>query len=63
MVPTIYLVSLSDPTGYFLTSLVPVHSEDLLYVSNAPAADLQKFLNLIGTVTGSASNVGNTVRY
>ena len=63
MVPTIYLVSLSDPTGYFLTSLVPVHSEDLLYVSNAPAADLQKFLNLIGTVTGSASNIGSAGRY
>ncbi len=63
MVPTIYVVSLRDPAGYFLTSLVPVHSEDLLYVSNAPAADLQKFLTLIGSVTGSASNIGSAGRY
>lgn len=63
MVPTIYIVSLRDPVGYFLASLVPVRSEDLLYVSNAPAADLEKFLTLIGSATGSTSNVGNTVRY
>jgi polysaccharide biosynthesis/export protein len=63
MVPTIYVVNLRDPSGYFLASLVPVHSEDLLYVSNAPAADLQKFLNILGSVTGSASSTGSAVRY
>jgi polysaccharide biosynthesis/export protein len=28
----------------------PVQNKDVLYVSNAPAADLQKFLNLVFSV-------------
>jgi polysaccharide export outer membrane protein len=61
-IPTIYLINMNDPTGLFLSSLVPLHSGDLLYVSNAPAADLQKFLNLIGSATGSTAAIRSTVQ-
>jgi len=53
-VPVIYRVDLSDPGAFFVAQSFPVQSKDILYVSNAPAADLQKFLNIIGSVVGPA---------
>lgn len=53
-VAVIYRVNLSDPATFFVAQNFPVHSKDILYVSNAPAADLQKFLNIIGSVVGPA---------
>jgi polysaccharide export outer membrane protein len=61
-IPTIYVVNMNDPTGIFLSNLVPLHSGDLLYVSNAPSTDLQKFLDLIGSATGSTSAIRGTVQ-
>jgi polysaccharide export outer membrane protein len=55
-VPTIYHVDLRDPAGFFLASKFPMHSEDLLFVSNAPATDLTKILNLIVPITQSVYN-------
>lgn len=53
-VPVIYRVDLSDPATFFVAQGFPVQSKDILYVSNAPAADLQKFLNIVGSVVGPA---------
>lgn len=55
MVPTVYSLNLRDPAGYFYASRFAVHSEDLLFVSNAPATDLAKFLSLVVPITGSAA--------
>lgn len=60
-VPTIYLVNLNDPAGFFYASRFKVHGEDVVYVANAPASDLQKFLNLMVGATGSAASVRQTV--
>jgi polysaccharide export outer membrane protein len=53
-VPVIYRVNLADPATFFVAQSFPVQSKDILFVSNAPAADLQKFLNIIGSVLGPA---------
>lgn len=53
-VAVIYRVDLTDPATFFVAQNFPVQSKDILYVSNAPAADLQKFLNIIGSVVGPA---------
>lgn len=53
-VAVIYRVNLADPATFFVAQNFPVQSKDILYVSNAPAADLQKFLNIIGSVVGPA---------
>lgn len=53
-VPVIYRVDMSDPGTFFVAQSFPVQSKDILFVSNAPAADLQKFLNIIGSVVGPA---------
>jgi polysaccharide export outer membrane protein len=63
LVPTIYLVNLNDPAGFFYASRFPVHGEDVVYVANAPASDLQKFLTLmIGASASSASIRATTTK-
>ncbi len=46
-VPVIYQVDLKDPSTFFVAQSFPVQNRDVLYVSNAPAAELQKFLNIL----------------
>lgn len=49
-VPVIYQVDLKDPSTFFVAQSFPVQNRDVLYVSNAPAAELQKFLNILMSV-------------
>lgn len=49
-VPVIYRINLRNPNSFFVMQSFPVSNKDVLYVSNAPAAELQKFLNLIFSV-------------
>lgn len=50
MVPVIYNISLKNPSSFFVMQNFQVQDKDVLYVSNAPAAELQKFLNLVLSV-------------
>jgi polysaccharide export outer membrane protein len=50
LVPVVYRVNLRDPSSFFVIQGFPISNKDVLYVSNAPAAELQKFLNLIFSV-------------
>jgi polysaccharide export outer membrane protein len=56
-VPVIYRVDLKDPASFFVAQGFPVRNKDLMYVANAPAAELQKFLNLISSVIVPAVTV------
>jgi polysaccharide biosynthesis/export protein len=58
-VPTIYRVDLKDPRVFFAAQSFPVINGDVLYVSNAPAAELQKFLNIVLAVTYPVFSVVN----
>ena len=55
-IPTIYLVDLSDPSGFFLAGRMAMRGQDLLYVSNAPSTDLAKILALVLPSAYAASN-------
>jgi polysaccharide biosynthesis/export protein len=50
LVPVVYRLDLRSPAGFFHMQNFPIRHRDVLYVSNAPAAELQKFLNLIFSV-------------
>jgi polysaccharide export outer membrane protein len=50
LVPVVYRVDLSDPRSFFVIQSFPMHDKDVLYVTNAPAAELEKFLNILFTV-------------
>ncbi len=56
-VPTVYLLNLRDPAGYFYASRFAMRAEDVLYISNAPATDLSKFLDLVLPGTASAAAI------
>lgn len=49
-VPVIYRVNLRDPATLFAAQSFPIHDNDLVYVSNAPLADFQKFLQAVSQI-------------
>jgi polysaccharide export outer membrane protein len=60
-VAVIYRVNLKDPATFFAAQSFPIQNKDVLYVSNATAAELQKFFNLIVAVIYPLVNVGNAI--
>jgi polysaccharide export outer membrane protein len=50
LIPVIYRVDLRDPRSLFWIQSFPVKDRDVLYVSNAPVWELQKFMNLLFTL-------------
>jgi polysaccharide export outer membrane protein len=61
-VPVIYQLDLRDPASFFAAQSFPVQHRDLLYVSNAPAAELQKFLNIVTAIAAPVLGVINVTR-
>lgn len=59
--PVIYTVDLSEPAGFFLARNFPMNDQDILYVSNAPSADLKKFLNMLVSVVYPVVNIIDAV--
>ena len=57
-VPVIYQVDMTNPGTYFLAQSFNLKNKDVVYVSNAPAAELQKFLNIIVSIVYPLVNVG-----
>jgi polysaccharide biosynthesis/export protein len=49
-VPVIYHVNMKDPDSFFVAQSFMMDNKDVLYVSNAPIAELQKVLNLVFSV-------------
>ena len=45
--PVVYALNLRDPTGLFYASQFEVHPEDIIYASNAGAADIMKVESLL----------------
>ncbi len=60
-IPVIYRVDLKSPTGFFVAQGFPIHNRDVLYVSNAPVADLQKFVNIVSSMAFSVAGVANSL--
>lgn len=58
-IPVIYRVDLKNPASFFVAQGFPIRNHDVLYVSNAPAADLQKFVNIISQMAFSIIGVAN----
>jgi polysaccharide export outer membrane protein len=58
-VPMVYVVDLKNPATFLLAQNFPVRNKDVIYVANAPAAELQKFLNILYTSIFSISNLKN----
>ena len=57
-VPVIYRVDLKDPRNFFVAQGFPMRNKDVMYVANAPAAELQKFLNILTSIVFTATGIG-----
>lgn len=65
LVPVVYRLSLRDAKSYFLARSFRMRDKDVLYVANSTGAELQKFLNLLATLTSpviSGVSVAGAVR-
>lgn len=60
--PVIYSVNLKDPASFFLAQNFMMQNRDMLYVSNAPSSDLQKFLNMVVSVVYPVVNISNSLQ-
>ena len=52
---------MKDPATFFAAQSFPFQNRDVLYVSNAPAAELQKFLNILTSSIYSITAIGTAV--
>lgn len=60
-VPVIYRINLADPGSFFIAQGFPIRDKDVLYVSNAPGADLQKFVSILSQTAFSIIGISNGV--
>ncbi|CAN7449437.1 polysaccharide biosynthesis/export family protein [Caballeronia sp. LjRoot31] len=61
-VPVVYRINLRDPNSFFVAQSFWMDNKDLLYVSNAPIAELQKFLNVVFSVAYPVVNSVNSFK-
>lgn len=57
-VPVIYTVNLKDPGSFFVMQTFAIRNKDLLYVSNAPLTEIQKFANVVYMLVFPTINLG-----
>jgi polysaccharide biosynthesis/export protein len=58
-VPVVYRVDLKDPAAFFVAQGFPIRNKDVMYVANAPGAELQKFLNIVSSVIYPSLTIQN----
>jgi polysaccharide export outer membrane protein len=61
-VPTVYRLDMSSPSSLLVSQNFPIHDKDVVYVSNAPMADFQKFIGIVSSATFSIVGITNAVQ-
>lgn len=60
-IPVVYRLNLADASGFFVAQDFMIRDKDVLYVSTAPGADLQRFLSTVASLAFSAISIGNVL--
>ena len=60
-IPVIYRLDLRNPSAFFVAQGFPIRNKDVLFVSNAPVADLQKFMTIVSSMAFSIIGIANAV--
>lgn len=60
-IPIIYRIDMSNPATFFIAQGFQIQNGDVLYVSNAPLIDIQKFVNVVSSMAFSVVSIGNAV--
>jgi len=58
-IPVVYRLDLKDPRSFLVAQSFPMRDRDVVYVTNAPSAELQKFLGIISASIYSVRNLTN----
>lgn len=61
-VPVIYQVDLKEPQTFFAAQNFAMKNGDVVFISNSPAADFQRFVNILASSVLPAISVTNSVR-
>jgi polysaccharide export outer membrane protein len=57
LIPTIYRANFRDPSSFFFAQSFPMRHKDIIYVTNADAVELAKFLDFLRTITSTVAGV------
>ena len=60
-VPVIFRANLRDPGAFFAMQKFPMQDKDVIYITNADSVELLKFLDILNSVTSTASGVSKDV--
>lgn len=60
--PVIYRVNLREAETFFTAQSFPIRNKDVLYVTNAPLADIQKFVNIVSSTIFPIASFETIVR-
>ena len=61
-VPVIYRLNMGDPSAFFVAQGFRMRDHDVLYVSNAPGADLQKFSQTVANLAYAGLGIINQAK-
>lgn len=61
-VPVIYRLDMGDPAAFFVAQGFRMHDHDVIYVSNAPGADLQKFATVVANLAYAGIGIVSQVK-
>ena len=59
----IFNVNMRDPSGYFLATKLQMRNADVLFVANAEAVEVTKFLNFMNNVMTTTTNEITTYNF
>jgi polysaccharide export outer membrane protein len=60
-IPTVYRANFRDPSVFFLAQGFPMRHKDVIYVANADAVEVVKFLAYVRAITSTVSGVATDV--
>jgi polysaccharide export outer membrane protein len=58
-IPTVYRANYRDPSSFFFTQQFPMRHKDVIYVANADAIEVVKFLGYVRAITSTVSGVAS----
>lgn len=56
-IPLVYRLDLKNPASFLVAQTFPMRNGDVVYIANAPAAELQKFVTILTDSVFSAANI------
>jgi polysaccharide export outer membrane protein len=57
LIPTIYRANFRDPSSFFFAQGFPMRHKDIIYVANADAVEIVRFLSFVRAITSTVAGV------